>query len=231
MNSRQQLTEIMRDAWSLYRRTVAQDPNAATRATFSAALSFAWERCPARYAARIRREWAAQGAAQQLNSCRRMVRKAADTWESKCGAFINWLHVELDDLAADTWIIMQERVDTLEAIQTARNRADRLPLPLGVLLHRASLEALKRRVRDIVKNDGDSLNESMGSAALDDMESAAAIQIALNSIKNPTQKAVLSLLVQGLTVREISAAMNKSKSTVQRIIDAIRAQITAQLAA
>lgn len=233
MNSKHEMTrQIMVDAWALYRQTVAEDPSAANKATFASCLRYAWERHPARYAARIREEWAAQGAAQQLNSCRRMVQKAAATHESKCGAFIDWSRVELDDIAADTWIILQERLDTLEAIQTSRNREGRLPLPLGVLLHRAAAEALRRHIRDTVKNGCDELDESTAAENThEEMENSAAIREALNSIKNPTQKAVLALMLQGQTVREIASAMGKSKSTIQRIIDSIREQLVIQLAA
>ena len=57
------------------------------------------------------------------------------------------------------------------------------------------------------------------------------IREALESIREPEQRAVLELLIAGLTVREIAVAVNRSKSSVQRMIDSIRTAIAARLAA
>lgn len=234
MNTREIARAVMADAWRLYRMTVAEDPAAANRATFSACLAYAWEREPSRYSARIRRSWEAMGAARQMDACRRMSFAAAGTYAAKTSGYVDFNRLDPDDLAADAWIIMQERVDSLEAVQAARNRRGQLPLPLGDLLRRASVEALRRAIRGggSMETGGETYDTAARTMeAPQDTAGSAMIRDAVESIRNPEQRAILELLIQGLTVREIALVVNKSKSTVQRMIDAIRASITARLSA
>lgn len=234
MNRNEIARAVMADAWNLYRATVAEEPAAANRATFTFCLRFAWEREPSRYASKIRKSWEEMGAARQLDACRRMALAAAGTYAAKTSGYVDFNRLDPEDLASDTWIIMQERVDTLEAVQAARNRRGQLPLPLGVLLHRAAAEALRRAIR---RTD----NDEIGGEAYDTATRAAEspqntadnvmIREALESIREPEQRAVLELLIAGLTVREIAVAVNRSKSSVQRMIDSIRTAIAARLAA
>ena len=226
--------EIMNDAWSLYRETTAADPAAANRATFSACLKFAWEREPARYAEKVRSEWNAMGAARQLDACRKMAFSAAGTYAGKTSGYVDFSRLDPEDLASDTWIILQGRIDTLEAIQTARNRKGQLPLPLGVLLHRAAAEAIRRAIRgaDSAEIGGEAYETAARTMPdTSDPAESAAVRDALDSVRDPERRAVLEMVIQGLTVREIAAAMGKSKSAVQRMIDAIRLQLTARLTA
>lgn len=228
------LKEIMNDAWSLYRETTTAEPAAANRATFALCLAYAWEREPARYAEKVRSEWNAMGAARQLDACRKMAFSAAGTYAGKTSGYVDFNRLDPEDLASDTWIILQGRIDTLEAIQTARNRKGQLPLPLGVLLHRAAAEAIRRAIRgaDSAESGGEAY-ETAARTMQDTADTAesAAIRDALNSVRDPNRRAVLEMVIQGLTVREIAAAMNKSKSAVQRMIDAIRIQLTDRLTA
>ena len=234
MNTREIARAVMADAWNLYRMTVAEDPAAANRATFTACLTYAWEREPSRYASKIRKSWEEIGAARQLDACRKMSFAAAGTYTAKTSGYVDFNRLDPEDLASDTWIIMQERVDSLEAVQTARNRRGQLPLPLGVLLHRAAAEALRRAIRGTDSAEiGGEVYEVAARTIKDSADTAESYMLrdAMDSIKDPEQRAVLCLLIQGLTVREIAAAVNRSKSTVQRMIDAIRASITARLSA
>lgn len=232
MNRTELARAVMSDAWALYRATVAEDPAAANKVTFSSCLRFAWERQPERYAEKVRAAWNSMGAARQLETCRKMAYTAARTYATKTGAYVDFTRLDPEDLGADTWIIMQERLDTLEAIQTSRNRKGRLPLPLGVLMHRAAAEALRRSIRQEITNAGDNYETAAaGMASGADTAETSAVLDALNSVTDPEQQAVLELLVQGLTVREIANAVGISRSSVQRRIDAIRAAILSRLAA
>lgn len=232
MNRTDLARAVMSDAWALYRATVAEDPAAANKATFSLCLRYAWERQPERYAEKIRAAWDTMGAARQLETCRKMAYAAARTYATKAGAYVDFNRLDPEDLGADAWIILQERLDSLEAIQSGRNRKGRLPLPLGVLIHRAAAEALRRAIRHENANAGDNYETAAATmAASSDTEETSAVLDALNSVKEPEQRAVLELLVQGLTVREIAAATGISRSSVQRRIDAIRVAILSRLAA
>lgn len=233
MMNRTDLTRaVMSDAWALYRATVAEDPAAANKVTFSSCLRFAWERQPERYAEKVRAAWDSMGAARQLETCRKMAYTAARTYAIKTGAYVDFTRLDPEDLGADTWIILQERLDTLESIQTRRNRKGRLPLPLGVLIHRAAAEALRRAIRQENANAGDNYETAAaGMASGADTAETSALLDALNSVTDPQQRAILELLAQGLTVREIANAVGLSRSSVQRRIDAIRAAILSRLAA
>lgn len=226
------MKEIMKDAWSLYNKLVEEFPDAKGRVSFASCLRYAWERQPERYAEKIRAAWETMGAARQLETCRKMAYTAARTYSVKTGAYVDFSRLDPEDLGADAWIILQERLDSLEAIQAGRNRQGRLPLSLGVLMHRAAAEALRRAIRQENANSGDNYETAAASVAdsADTAETSALLD-ALNSVKDPEQRAVLELLVQGLTVREIAAATGISRSSVQRRIDAIRAAILSRLAA
>lgn len=226
------MKEIMKDAWSLYNKLVEEYPDAKGRVSFAACLRYAWERQPDRYAEKIRAAWNSMGAARQLETCRKMAYTAARTYAAKTGAYVDFSRIDPEDLGADAWIILQERLDTLEAIQTSRNRQGRLPLPLGVLMHRAAAEALRRAIRQETANAGDHYETAAACLASGaDTAETSAVLDALNSVTDPEQQAVLELLVQGLTVREIANAVGLSRSSVQRRIDAIRAAILSRLAA
>lgn len=232
MNRNDLACAVMSDAWALYRATVAEDPTAANKVTFALCLRFAWERQPDRYAEKVRAAWNSMGAARQLETCRKMAYTAARTYAAKTGAYVDFSRIDPEDLGAETWIIMQERLDTLEAIQAGRNRKGRLPLPLGVLMHRAAAEALRRAIRQENANAGDNYETAAAClASCADTAETSALLDALNSVTDPEQRAVLELLVQGLTVREIANSVGLSRSSVQRRIDAIRSTILDRLVA
>lgn len=232
MNRTELARAVMSDAWALYRATVAEDSAAANKVTFASCLRYAWERQPERYAEKVRAAWDSMGAARQLETCRKMAYTAARTYAAKTSGYVDFTRLDPEDLGAETWIILQERLDTLEAIQAGRNRKDRLPLPLGVLIHRAAAEALRRAIRQETANAGDNYETAASCLASGaDTAETSAVLDALNSVTDPEQRAVLELLVQGLTVREIANAVGISRSSVQRRIDAIRAAILSRLAA
>lgn len=230
--NRQLLHEIMSDARAIYRATVADDPAAATRVTWGCSLSLAWERHPARYAAEIRKEWKSIGAAEQLTAARKMANKAISIYESKNAAFLDSNRVEIDDIAAETWALMQERLDRLELLQAKRNRENRSPLPFGALLYRSAAQAIRALLGDCLKNSGDELNSNDYEIrqAEENTERSALLLDAMNSVADSTQRTILELMIQGETVRSIAEIMGKSKTTVQRTIESIRSHLRDRIA-
>ena len=229
---RQLLHEIMSDARALYRGIVADEPAAATRATWSSCLSYSWERHPRRYAERIRSEWNHTAPAEQLETARKMASAAIRVYECKNGAFLTSTTVEPDDIASEAWALMRAKLDTLELVQQKRNRSGKPPLALNVLFFRAASCAVKKHLGNLLRNSGDDLNSSgyETQQSPEDTERSALLLDALNSIEDATQRTVLELLIQGETVRSIAEITGKSKTGVQRMIESIRAQLRKKIA-
>lgn len=223
---------LMLDAWSIYHALVGEYPDAASRVSFSQALKAAWERQPRRYATKIRKEWESIGAAEQLTAARKMANKAISIYESKNAAFLDSNRVEIDDIAAETWALMQERLDRLELLQAKRNRENRSLLPFGALLYRSAAQAIRALLGDCLKNSGDELNSNDYEIrqAEENTERSALLLDAMNSVADSTQRTILELMIQGETVRSIAEIMRKSKTTVQRTIESIRSHLRDRIA-
>lgn len=97
-------SQIMRQAWSLYRATVAEFPETRSRAQFALCLKEAHR--IANTAANARREWEQMTGAQQFESLTRMawaVRKRAEA--TGRGIDTEWIRTTDDaqTVAADAW--------------------------------------------------------------------------------------------------------------------------------
>ena len=240
-------TQIMRQAWSLYRATVAEFPETRSRAQFALCLKEAHR--IANTAANTRREWEQLTGAQQFESLTRMswaVRKRAEA--TGRGIDTEWIRTPDDaqTVAADAW----PRV--LSALDRNDQRED--PRPLVFILYAACTQAAHSISRAEIRhvsacisadaiaaatpdtNNGQSLLDIRSSCTAapisGDPEEGYTIRAAIDAAAaDDTWREIIARLAAGYTVRDIAAAIGMSKSAVQRRIDKVRASILEQLQA
>ena len=235
-------SQIMRQAWSLYRATVAEFPETRSRAQFAVCLKAAHE--AARAAQSARREWENMSGEAQFTAIIRMA------WTVKHRA-------EATGRAADTeWIRTPDDAQTVAAeawprVAPALTRNDQSdePRPLTHILFAACTQAARVisraeyrhasnccQLTNTADADGDECTQtpldylpSVTAAPVSSPEDAAITRAAIEAAAaDNIDRAIIRALADGHTVRTIAAAIGTSKSAVQRRIDRIRARYLAQ---
>ena len=235
-------SQIMRQAWSLYRATVAEYPETRSRAQFAVCLKAAHE--AARAAQSARREWQGISGEAQYTALIRMA------WTVKHRA-------EATGRAADTaWIKSQDDAQTVAAeawprVAPALDRNDQSdePRPLAHILFAACTQAAHTIARAEYRHasnccqlittndkDGDAYAQTVADTTpgvntqpVSSPEDAAITRAAIEAAAvDDIDRAIIRALAAGITVRAIAATIGTSKSTIQRRIESIRARYLAQ---
>lgn len=227
-------SQIMRQAWSLYRATVAEFPETRSRAQFAICLKEAHRAAQAATAAR--REWEAMGGEAQYAVLIRMA------WTVKHRA-------EATGRAADTeWIRTPDDAQTVAAEAwprvapaLTRNEQSDEPRPLSHILFAActqSAHVISRAEYRHVSNCCQltsttqtplDILPSVTAAPISSPEDIATTRAAIEAAAaDSIDRAIIRALADGHTVRAIAAAIGMSKSAIQRRIDRIRARYLAQ---
>lgn len=235
-------SQIMRQAWSLYRATVAEFPETRSRAQFAVCLKAAHE--AAKAAAAARREWDSMDGEAQYTALIRMAWTVKHRAEATGrAADTEWIK-RLDDaqtVAADAW----PRV----APALTRNEQSDEPRPLSHILFAActqSAHVIARaeyrhtdncyQITSTADADGDDCTQtpldylpSVTAAPVSSPEDIATTRAAIEAAAaDNIDRAIIRALANGHTVRAIAAAIGTSKSSIQRRIDRIRARHLAQ---
>ena len=234
--------QIMRQAWSLYRATVAEFPETRSRAQFAVCLKAAHE--AAKAATAVRREWENMSGEEQYTALQKMA------WTVKHRA-------EATGRAADTeWIRTPDDAQTVAAEAwprvapaLTRNEQNAEPRPLAHILFAACTQAahvISRaeyrhtanccQLTSTADADGDECTQtpldylpSVTAAPVSSPEDIATTRAAIEAAAaDNIDRAIIRALANGHTVRTIAAALGMSKSAVQRRIDRIRARYLAQ---
>ncbi len=236
-------SQIMRQAWSLYRATVAEFPETRSRAQFAVCLKEAHRAAQAATAAR--REWENMSGEEQYTALIRMAWTVKHRAEATGrAADTEWIRTPDDaqTVAADAW----PRV----APALARNEQSDEPRPLSHILYAACTQAAHVIARSEYRhasaccqipdnrynNDGDDnaqsvvdMLPSVTAAPVSSPEDAATTRAAIEAAAvDSIDRAIIRALADGHTVRTIAAALGTSKSTIQRRIESIRARYLAQ---
>lgn len=235
-------SQIMRQAWSLYRATVAEFPETRSRAQFALCLKEAHRAAQAATAAR--REWENMSGEEQYTALIHMA------WTVKHRA-------EATGRAADTeWIRTPDDAQTVAAEAwprvapaLTRNEQSDEPRPLSHILYAACTQAahvISRaeyrhasnccQLTSTADADGDDCTQtpldilpSVTAAPISSPEDIATTRAAIEAAAiDSTDRAIIRALAAGHTVRTIAAALGTSKSAIQRRIDKIRARYLAQ---
>lgn len=235
-------SQIMRQAWSLYRATVAEFPETRSRAQFAICLKEAHRAAQAATAAR--REWENMSGEEQYTALIRMA------WTVKHRA-------EANGRAADTeWIKHPDDAQTVAAEAwprvapaLTRNEQSDEPRPLSHILFAActqSAHVISRaeyrrasnccQITNTADADGDDYTQtpldilpSVTAAPISSPEDIATTRAAIEAAAaDNIDRAIIRALAAGHTVRTIAAALGMSKSAIQRRIDKIRARYLAQ---
>ena len=235
-------SQIMRQAWSLYRATVAEFPETRSRAQFAVCLKEAHRAAQAATAAR--REWENMSGEEQYTALQKMA------WTVKHRA-------EATGRAADTeWIKHPDDAQTVAADAwprvapaLTRNEQSDEPRPLSHILYAActqSAHIISRaeyrhasnccQLTSTADADGDDYTQtpldilpSVTAAPVSSPEDVATTRAAIAAAAaDNIARAIIRALANGHTVRTIAAALGMSKSAIQRRIDKIRARYLAQ---
>lgn len=233
-------SQIMRKAWSLYRSTVAEYPEARSRAQFALCLKEAHK--AAQTAANAHHEWETMSGERQYEALVKMA------WRVRARA-------EVTGRASDTvWMRTQDDAHTVAAeawsrVAPALDRNDQSEEPkiLGKVLfaacsyaahciacqeyrHSASCYQLATTDADGAEADQTPLDylPSVTASPMSTPEDSAIIRAAIEAAAaDKTDRAIIAALAAGETVRAIADHIGMSKSAVQRRIDAIRARYRA----
>lgn len=235
-------SQIMRQAWSLYRATVAEFPETRSRAQFALCLKEAHRAAHAATAAR--REWENMSGEEQYTALQKMAWTVKHRAEATGrGIDTEWIRTPDDaqTVAADAW----PRV----APALTRNEQNAEPRPLAHILFAACTQAahvISRaeyrhaanccQITNTADADGDECTQtpldylpSVTAAPISSPEDIATTRAAIEAAAaDNIDRAIIRALADGHTVRAIAAALGMSKSAVQRRIDKIRARYLAQ---
>lgn len=235
-------SQIMRQAWSLYRATVAEFPETRSRAQFAICLKEAHRAAQAATAAR--REWENMSGEEQYTALIRMAWTVKHRAEATGrGIDTEWIRTPDDaqTVAADAW----PRV----APALTRNEQNAEPRPLAHILFAACTQAahvISRaeyrhaanccQITNTADADGDECTQtpldylpSVTAAPISSPEDIATTRAAIEAAAaDNIDRAIIRALADGHTVRAIAAAIGTSKSAIQRRIDKIRARYLAQ---
>ena len=234
--------QIMRQAWSLYRATVAEFPETRSRAQFAICLKEAHRAAHAATAAR--REWENMSGEEQYTALQKMAWTVKHRAEATGrGIDTEWIRTPDDaqTVAADAW----PRV----APALTRNEQNAEPRPLAHILFAACTQAahvISRaeyrhaanccQITNTADADGDECTQtpldylpSVTAAPISSPEDIATTRAAIEAAAaDNIDRAIIRALADGHTVRAIAAAIGTSKSAIQRRIDRIRARYLAQ---
>ena len=234
--------QIMRQAWSLYRATVAEFPETRSRAQFAVCLKEAHRAAQAATAAR--REWGNMSGEEQFTALQKMAWTVKHRAEATGrAADTEWIRTPDDaqTVAADAW----PRV----APALTRNEQSDDPRPLAHILFAACTQAahvISRaeyrhasnccQLTSTADADGDDCTQTpldyLPSVTADPTSSPEDIATTRAAIEaaaaDNIDRAIIRALADGHTVRTIAAALGTSKSSIQRRIDKIRARYLAQ---
>ena len=132
---------------------------------------------------------------------------------SKRGA--EWIQTQDDamNVAAEAWLRMGAALERNE-------RADE-PRPLNLILYSACAQAAKT-MEDGEMTDLFDMNAVHVLPAPDPEENAVQRDLLARLLQSDEDRSIAGRMAEGLTVREIAAALGMSKSAVQRRIDHIR---------
>ena len=235
-------SQIMRQAWSLYRATVAEFPETRSRAQFAICLKEAHRAAQAATAAR--REWENMSGEEQYTALQKMAWTVKHRAEATGrGIDTEWIRTPDDaqTVAADAW----PRV----APALTRNEQNAEPRPLAHILFAACTQAahvISRteyrhaanccQITNTADADGDECTQtpldylpSVTAAPISSPEDIATTRAAIEAAAaDNIDRAIIRALADGHTVRAIAAAIGTSKSAIQRRIDRIRARYLAQ---
>lgn len=235
-------SQIMRQAWSLYRATVAEFPETRSRAQFALCLKEAHRAAQAATAAR--REWDNMSGEEQYTALQKMAWTVKHRAEANGrAADTEWIRTPDDaqTVAADAW----PRV----APALTRNEQSDEPRPLSHILFAActqSAHVISRaeyrhasnccEITNTADADGDDYTQtpldilpSVTAAPISSPEDIATTRAAIEAAAaDNIDRAIIRALADGHTVRAIAAALGMSKSAIQRRIDKIRARYLAQ---
>lgn len=235
-------SQIMRQAWSLYRATVAEFPETRSRAQFAICLKEAHRAAHAATAAR--REWENMSGEEQYTALQKMAWTVKHRAEATGrGIDTEWIRTPDDaqTVAADAW----PRV----APALTRNEQNAEPRPLAHILFAACTQAahvISRaeyrhaanccQITNTADADGDDYTHtpldilpSVTAAPISSPEDIATTRAAIEAAAaDKIDRAIIRALADGHTVRAIAAAIGMSKSAIQRRIDRIRARYLAQ---
>lgn len=235
-------SQIMRQAWSLYRATVAEFPETRSRAQFAICLKEAHRAAHAATAAR--REWENMSGEEQYTALQKMAWTVKHRAEATGrGIDTEWIRTPDDaqTVAADAW----PRV----APALTRNEQNAEPRPLAHILFAACTQAahvISRaeyrhaanccQITNTADADGDECTQtpldylpSVTAAPISSPEDIATTRAAIEAAAaDNIDRAIIRTLAAGHTVRTIAAALGMSKSAIQRRIDRIRARYLAQ---
>ena len=235
-------SQIMRQAWSLYRATVAEFPETRSRAQFAICLKEAHRAAHAATAAR--REWENMSGEEQYTALQKMAWTVKHRAEAtRRGIDTEWIRTPDDaqTVAADAW----PRV----APALTRNEQNAEPRPLAHILFAACTQAahvISRteyrhaanccQITNTADADGDECTQtpldylpSVTAAPISSPEDIATTRAAIEAAAaDNIDRAIIRALADGHTVRAIAAAIGTSKSAIQRRIDRIRARYLAQ---
>lgn len=235
-------SQIMRQAWSLYRATVAEFPETRSRAQFAICLKEAHRAAHAATAAR--REWENMSGEEQYTALQKMAWTVKHRAEATGrGIDTEWIRTPDDaqTVAADAW----PRV----APALTRNEQNAEPRPLAHILFAACTQAahvISRteyrhaanccQITNTADADGDECTQtpldylpSVTAAPISSPEDIATTRAAIEAAAaDNIDRAIIRALADGHTVRAIAAAIGTSKSAIQRRIDRIRARYLAQ---
>lgn len=235
-------SQIMRQAWSLYRATVAEFPETRSRAQFAICLKEAHRAAHAATAAR--REWENMSGEEQYTALQKMAWTVKHRAEATGrGIDTEWIRTPDDaqTVAADAW----PRV----APALTRNEQNAEPRPLAHILFAACTQAAHVISRAEYRHasaccqltrtadaDGDDCTQtpldylpSVTVAPISSPEDIATTRAAIEAAAaDNIDRAIIRALAAGHTVRTIAAALGMSKSAIQRRNDKIRARYLAQ---
>lgn len=236
-------SKIMRQAWSLYRATVAEFPECKSRAQFALCLKEAHRAAKAAQSAR--REWDGMDGEAQYTALIKMAWTVKHRAEATGrAADTAWIHTPDDaqTVAGEAW----PRV----APALTRNEQADEPRPLAHILFAACTQAAHTIARaeyrhasnccqlpdSSSRDDSDDYAQtvadmlpSVTAAPISSPEDAATTRAAIEAAAaDDTDRAIIRALAAGYTVRAIAAAIGTSKSSIQRRIERIRARYLAQ---
>lgn len=233
-------SQIMRQAWSLYRATVAEFPETRSRAQFAICLKEAHRAAQAATAAR--REWENMSGEEQYTALQKMAWTVKGRAEATGrSADTAWMRTADDaqTVAAEAWPRVAPALD--------RNEQAEEPHTLAFILFAACTQAVHTIARAEYRHaancchiiddaDSGAANQnlldvlpSVTAAPASSPEDAAIIRAAIEATAaDSTDRIILHGLAIGRTVRDIASALGMSKSAVQRRIDTIRSRYRAQ---
>lgn len=207
------LSEVMRNAWRLYRETVTAAPEAANKATFKACLIEAWKACSAR------REWDRMPGEDQYTLIKKVIyteRKRAESRNYHC---FDWIRSrdDIDGLAATAWC------RTAETIGSAENVSLYTVIARAVYRESQAIERSESRNPSAMEDNLiDIYADPMSERAPDPFNHAAAMEDIRNAAADDKDLYIMLRTGDGYTLAEIAADMGISHQAASKRLQACR---------